>query len=982
MRRAAIVRKASLFERVTNAPFELQLWFNEKWDERFGDAQTARAGTIAGISLTGMYLLAKATLGDAFTDSEIDFIEYSPIKSRARMANVGRSLDSQDSWISLATLARFIEMVVICSSVANAYVLFTSRRRVFLFQHPTQPNPVNPHDTAWNLRKKSRNAQLIEVDLAPTDESLVPSSDSDSNDDPPFKTPTPMKSGGRNGAYTPLTSRFRKKKNLNMLLDPVREIETNSLIREYFQYSDYRSTICAFDAECGLKGRVPEESMTARTFESPEEVIRLEEAKNRFLIAYREGDRKEFFALWDQHFPPDVTKTDPLFAKLEFQVSIYFAIFPMHPFVNQDAAKESQALTIQSTMDAFKSFLETRGAELCKTTQFLSFYALPYVPDARAHPSFNEIFTQRHVADLETRLVAFLESALKAVHVPRLLKILAGVDMRPVDKAKEIELQTKQLKLQLHESQLATDALSSKHRSLQHDHHNLLTIASELVQTLAACINGEKITPAYLTSIMSRVAEFKRVSANRKAPADFTETIRSATEKQSVTVESTEQISSPIRKMPQSALPQKNESKIDPDVLENLESFLDYEKIKLDLTPTTEIIKAKHQAFLLQALRSRLTMAPNIGAKRNVLKQYIRHDLLGIDSNRYIVEDILKNGAQIVREQTARLLNAIASESSGRDYLGYSPDIIPTLVNAMKGEAKDSLHQQNLLGTLQKLSLRRSAQSTMNAMHVLEYLHQLLENSGSLSEYSCEYGAALFMNLCLRTKGRKQCLQNPVRTLEVLLNLLEIDSMQIQTYVNGALYSLLSEPDFRTCANTLRLRDSLVFLQKSASEQVKGQIDFVLEQLSSTEEPSEDGISEDGDDEGEDDEDEDEAYPSNEDFDELSQTSPSEKTGTDILLPYVSNLPATFAASGGLAGGGATPRSSYSGAKKKETSRPTTPGLTKQSVIPPWPKDTEVMKSASKTDGDGKSKTPRKPANVPTTETEYVIYCFLFSQPL
>jgi hypothetical protein len=55
----------------------------------------------------------------------------------------------------------------------------------------------------------------------------------------------------------------------------------------------------------------------------------------------------------------------------------------------------------------------------------------------------------------------------------------------------------------------------SKHRNLQHDYHNLITIASELVQTLASCINGEKITPVYLSSICMRLASFKKQKLNK-----------------------------------------------------------------------------------------------------------------------------------------------------------------------------------------------------------------------------------------------------------------------------------------------------------------------------------------------------------------------------------------------------------------------------------------------------------------------------------
>jgi hypothetical protein len=100
--------------------------------------------------------------------------------------------------------------------------------------------------------------------------------------------------------------------------------------------------------------------------------------KNRFLIAFNEGDREEFFRLWDASFSESVRESDPVYHKLEFTFSIYFAVFPIHNYVSPIAQKK---YTLESTMAILKTYLGSRGSDLCKTTQFLSFYALPYVPE-------------------------------------------------------------------------------------------------------------------------------------------------------------------------------------------------------------------------------------------------------------------------------------------------------------------------------------------------------------------------------------------------------------------------------------------------------------------------------------------------------------------------------------------------------------------------------------------------------------------------
>ena len=46
-------------------------------------------------------------------------------------------------------------------------------------------------------------------------------------------------------------------------------------------------------------------------------------------------------------------------------------------------------------MADFKAYLETRGSSLSQTTEFLPFYALPFVPNPKVHPSYKELFSVR-----------------------------------------------------------------------------------------------------------------------------------------------------------------------------------------------------------------------------------------------------------------------------------------------------------------------------------------------------------------------------------------------------------------------------------------------------------------------------------------------------------------------------------------------------------------------------------------------------------
>jgi hypothetical protein len=56
-------------------------------------------------------------------------------------------------------------------------------------------------------------------------------------------------------------------------------------------------------------------------------------------------------------------------------------------------------------MNRFKTYIETRGAQLSQTTEFLPFYALPFVPNPKMHPSYKELFA---VSNLKSKVYIFL----------------------------------------------------------------------------------------------------------------------------------------------------------------------------------------------------------------------------------------------------------------------------------------------------------------------------------------------------------------------------------------------------------------------------------------------------------------------------------------------------------------------------------------------------------------------------------------------
>ena len=82
--------------------------------------------------------------------------------------------------------------------------------------------------------------------------------------------------------------------------------------------------------------------------------------------------RAQTLTLWANFVPPLLRRTDRSAQKLEFYLNIYFAIYPTHP-----ANPSPSASGLTASMQTFKKYLETDGAALAITPEFLAYYAMP-----------------------------------------------------------------------------------------------------------------------------------------------------------------------------------------------------------------------------------------------------------------------------------------------------------------------------------------------------------------------------------------------------------------------------------------------------------------------------------------------------------------------------------------------------------------------------------------------------------------------------
>ncbi|KAM8875369.1 lisH domain-containing protein ARMC9 isoform 1-T1 [Spinachia spinachia] len=621
------------------------------------------------------------------------------------------------------------------------------------------------------------------------------------------------------------------------------EADLLGMIKEYLKFQEFEETVECFDKECKGKGKLISKPHVNTVRNS-----KIHGIQKDLLSSFDDGDPKVFFELWTENIPSEIKVTDTEAQSLEFYLHIHFTIYPLrrHPGRHDRAEFEER-------ISHFKRYLETRGAALSQTAEFLPYYALPFVPDPTVHPSFKDLFQDSWIPQLKDKLEPFLCGTLKPSNTPRLLSLY-----KEAGSTKEA---MQQLHLQLIESDRRITSYVRKLHKMQADYHNLIGISAELVDSLEATVSGKMISPECLQSVFVRLFS----SQMRQSAVQSTDFTRPGTGYYSISPYDDGYASSMLRA---SIAPQKSRE------VPMLPS-LDYDKVKKDLVEGSDRLKC----LLLQALRWRLTRSLPGEQRDTVLQAFISNDLLERYSTKQkTLLQLMRSKNEIVRQYMARLINAFASLAEGRVYLSQIPLLLKLLMEALRAEEKDSLTRENVLVALQKLSLRRSQQTAMIAANLIGWLVDELQDSDCLSDYTLQYAAALLMNLCLRTKGKRKCAENGRRVLKVLTDVLGHENHEIRPYVNGALYSILCIPSVRQEAKEMSVEEILHCYSTEENPDLNRQIGFIIKQLNSADEEG----PESDDEEDEDDNDED-LMEADLDAEEVLQPQPREPSGESLL---------------------------------------------------------------------------------------------------
>ncbi|KAG3275493.1 armadillo repeat containing 9, transcript variant X1 [Ictidomys tridecemlineatus] len=621
------------------------------------------------------------------------------------------------------------------------------------------------------------------------------------------------------------------------------ESELLGLVKEYLDFAEFEDTLKTFSKECKVKGKPLCKTAGGSLRDSKSLIIQKD-----LVAAFDGGDQKVFFDLWEEHVPSSVRDGDSLAQRLEFYLHIHFAIYLLKYSVGRPDKQE-----LDERISYFKNYLETKGAALSQTTEFLPFYALPFVPNPMVHPSFKELFQDSWTPELKLKLEKFLALIFKANNTPKLLTIY-----------KENGQNNKEMLQQLHQQLVEAERRSmtylKRYNKIQADYHNLIGVTAELVDSLEATVSGKMITPEYLQSVCIRLFS-NQMRQSLAHSVDFTRPGTASTMLRASLA--------PVKLKDVPLLPS-----------------LDYEKLKKDLIWGSDRLKA----FLLQALRWRLTTSHPGEQRETVLQAYISNDLLDCHShNQRSVLQLLHSKSEVVRQYMARLVNALASLAEGRLYLAQNTKVLRMLEGRLKEEDKDVITRENILGALQKFSLRRPLQTAMIRDGLIFWLIDILKDPDCLSDYTLEYAVALLMNLCLRSaglphpvfSGKNMCAKVAGLVLKVLSDLLGHENHEIQPYVNGALYSILSIPSIREEARAMGMEDILRCFIKEGNAEMIRQIEFIIKQLNSEE--LLDGVLESDDDEDDDDEEDHDTMEADLDKDELIQPQLGELSGEKLL---------------------------------------------------------------------------------------------------
>ena len=646
------------------------------------------------------------------------------------------------------------------------------------------------------------------------------------------------------------------KKEINKTTDII-----SSLIHEYLYKKDYTKTLDIFQEELAEKIRQGK-------FYSPPIT---DYPTSESLISYfKSGEKDKFLSHWTRLIPNNLILTESTLYKLNFYIQIYFAIYPiLNPRTNINEEKIQKNL--KKNMEEFKSFLERNKPQSESSSEFLAYYALPYIPDPRNNFTYVNLFKPEWTACIIEQIEKCVEyySPNKVCNLPLLYDISMGKKIININnninnnlrgyigkegkKMKELIEENKDLKdkeennkkifleSQKNWCSLALDIINCSFdlvelcNKLSNNQNlaNIDEISNKLIKYQNFLVNNLndlnknkispeiKITPLNIKHVLSRESNIN-ITSNTNINNNVSISMNSINNihKNSSPDTTTKKISN------LSVSKELKKNKI--NKIEMKDSIINMKKLNLILNSKHPIYNEKIN-HLFKEIREKIYSKDNT-LRTLTLYQIFFYDILGALSNNSLFKQLLSN--KNINLEVIKLVNSLANYNIGKNYLLSNNNIIEDIVKLMIAENTDTPLRQNCLGSLQKFSLRNEPQNKLIELNVIHYLIDIFMFQGDiLSDYSIEYGLALLMNLSLRKGGKEKFEAVGEKIINILIKYLKYDNIQILTCINGMLYSLIKMKKIRKLAVELGIIESLENLKKLKNEQINKQIKCIQDEL-------------------------------------------------------------------------------------------------------------------------------------------------------
>ena len=662
----------------------------------------------------------------------------------------------------------------------------------------------------------------------------------------------------------------------------------SSLIHEYLYKKEYNKTLDVFQNE--LSEKIKSEKYYSMSFKEINDTI--------LINSFNTGNKIEFFQQWNRMIPNHMKLNEPAINRLDFFLEIYFAIYPILGEKKNITPQIQQKL--KQNMEDFKKYLDNKEIELSKTTEFLAYYALPYVPNPKNHPSYQQLFKQEWVNGLKEKIKECISNYLPSptCKYPVLYDLMNGNEENSkldnikrnyttpsstknmnqmhnkdnnnnsdsienselkIENAKLIE-EIKKIKLKEERSK---NAFVDSQRTWTNLASNIITWSFNLVD-LYKKRNNNEINPQ-VEKINKRLMKYQNFlkknaeeleknknNSNIMFQNDDMDTIGNSKYEDSI-INQNQSINQSLngnernykKENIEQIINQNDRNTINESIQQGKSIQIDYEPSNLiDMKKFIMALNHKIKVddnklwFIFREIRLRIFRRNDIKLRQLTLFEAFYYDIFGtLSKSSNLLHQLLSN--IILNLEVMKLLNSIASLNKGRNYLLSKENLIDDIVQCMINEKTDSELRQNCLGAIQKFTLRAEPQNRLIELNVIHYIVDVFSTQGdSLSDYTTEYGLALIMNLSLRKAGREKFESVAEQTLKILLKFMDKDSPQVLTCINGTLYSLLKRQKFKIEAMKCGL-DKKLQNANCSNPQLQKQILYILQELNSKPEEEE-----------------------------------------------------------------------------------------------------------------------------------------------